>query len=88
MDTEIILVIACLIIHDHGHQTVDALNHSLSFLTGAWGDGQNMVVKRATSTSTNGSGQQQVFTGIKKPLEKKSSLYIASFIFCHKDPQK
>lgn len=59
----------------------------IKFLNGAWGEGQNMVLKRAASTSTNGSGQQQVFAGIKKFLEKKSSIYIASLIFAIKIPK-
>lgn len=60
----------------------------INFLNSAWGDGQNMVLKHAGSTGTNGSGQQQVFTGIKTYLEKKNpSIYMASLFFTIKNPK-
>lgn len=46
------------------------------------GGGQNVVPKYAAPTSTNGSGQQQVFTGIKKISDHIYSLFIS----CYKDP--
>lgn len=61
-----------------GLQTLDSgCSESLiKFLNSAWGDGQKVVLKRAAPTSTNGSGKQQVFSGIRKISgEKIQSLY-------------